>query len=249
MRFGVLALSAAVLAGFSSASQAALVLSQNDAATPRVYANGGGNGFGGTLGAGSISMDASGGNLTVTFTPGGGLNDVVGLYLDTRSGGFTDATMNDVNDGSRRVLTNGTRDLDDVYPISPDFGMTFGTFGSPAAVLFELNGDASIPFIQFNGSGTTMTFPLSSIGNPSVIDFFAVYSSDGGYASNESLPATTAGANQLAGNPGFGDGNFGAVNPPPASVVYDNFNRFVIPEPATLGAVAAMGLVALRRRK
>ena len=53
----------------------ALLLEQLDGAVPRVYANGGGGGFGGTLGNGSITMDRVGGNLDISFIPGNALND------------------------------------------------------------------------------------------------------------------------------------------------------------------------------
>lgn len=217
----------------------ALLLEQLDGAVPRVYANGGGGGFGGTLGNGSISMDVVGPNLLINFVPGNALNDIVGLYLDTRPGGFLDAQMSDTADPGRTVISELTLTKDDTYPagVRPDFGLAIGNFGS---VLFELNAGNTPGHLQFqifNGA-PNIVIPLSLLGNPAKIDFFAGYASGGGYNSNESLPRTTAGANQN-GNPGFGDGQFGGLN---QGAVYDNFDRFRtgIPEPT---AVFVWGLL------
>ena len=220
---------ALVVALISTPAYAGLVLSQNDSASAAIYQNGGGNGFGGTLGGGAITMDVQGTNLVVGFVPGNNLNDIVGLFLDTRAGGFLDAQMDDQADGSRRTLTNLTPNGDDSYPsgLLPDFGIAFGNFGT---VLFELNAGNTpghLNFLQFNGSVGSITIPLATLSNPSQIDFFAGYTADSGFNSNESLPGS-AGLNG-AGNPGFGDGS---------PRFYDNFNRFIttaaVPEASTV---------------
>ena len=71
-----------------------------------VYSNGGGGGFGGTLGAGAIHMDADALNLYIGFVPGNALNDIVALELSTAPGGFSDADMDDQADGGRRAVSN-----------------------------------------------------------------------------------------------------------------------------------------------
>jgi hypothetical protein len=219
----------------------ALVLTQTDGAVARVYNNGGGAGFGGTLGNGAISMDAVAGNLVVGFAPGNALNDIVALYLDTKSGGFVDADMRDHADGGRTVLSELTLTKNDVWPagVLPDFGVAFGNFG---AVLFELNAgstDGHLNFLQFNPS-TTISIPLSTLGNPLNVDFFAGYASGGGYNSNESLPFS--GPLNSNGNPGFGDGQFGGLL---TGGTYENFDRFVtaavaVPEPGTFAVWGLM---------
>jgi hypothetical protein len=223
---------AVVAALISSPAYAALVLQQGDGVVPAVYANGGGGGFGGTLGNGSISMDVVGANLVIAFTPGNALNDIVGLYLDTKSGGFVDADMRDHADGGRTVLSELTLTQNDSYPLYmlPDFGVAIGNFGS---VLFELNAgntDGHLNFQIFNPA-PTITIPLALLGNPAYIDFFAGYASGGGYNSNESLPHSAING---SGNPGFGDGQFGGLN---TGGTYDNFNRFfttAVPEASTV---------------
>lgn len=226
-------------AALPAVSSGALVLSQTDGAAASIYANGGGSGFGGTLGGGSFSFDADtgAGTISIGFTPNGSLgSNIVALYLDTRTGGFGDADMNDTGDPGRNVLTNLGSFGDEVFPTGmtnglPDYGIAFGGFGS---VLFELTG-GSLNFIAFD-AGSSVTFNLSDISNPGTIDWFAALSSDTNFLSNESMPADAtlnAGA-----NPGFD-----------SIGTYTNFNRFVVPEPsvALLGAFGLLGL--LRRRR
>jgi hypothetical protein len=232
-------LAVVLLAG--SAFGQALTLTGPSAQT---FANGGGAGFGGTLGGGNFVFEVVGSNLQITFNAGGNVNDYVALYLDVRSGGFGDADMNDGDDDGRRVISNLSRDGIESFPISPDFGYAFWGTGSgtnPAQVVgFELNAGSANNHLTFvTGSyiaGTrTAIIPLATLGNPSQIDWFAAYSSTSGFLSNESLPAS--GLNGSA-NPGFtGGASYGA------------FNRYIVPTP---GAAALLGLGALaagRRRR
>jgi len=220
-----------VVALISTPAYAGLVMQQGDGATPAVFANGGGGGFGGTLGNGAITMDVVGANLNIAFIPGNALNDIVALYLDTKSGGFVDADMRDHADGGRTAISELTLTQNDVYPLRmlPDFGLAIGNFGS---VLFELNAgntDGHLNFQIFNPA-PNISIPLALLGNPSYVDFFAGYTSGGGYNSNESLPGSAING---SGNPGFGDGQFGGLN---TGGTYNNFNRFfttAIPESST----------------
>ena len=224
----------------------------------QTFSNGGGGGFGGTLGNGSITMEIIGSDLRVTFTPGNAVNDYVALFLDTRSGGFSDAQMDDQGDDGRRVLSNLTSLLDDVHPNMPsgaDFGIAFWNGGNGAqSVGFEFNAGNTPFHLNYagnyinNGPGSyTSTWSLAQLGNPSEINFFAAYTSGGGYNSNESLPAS-AGLNGN-GNPGFGDGQFGGLNPPPANIVYENYNRYLVPTPGAAALLGLGGLMAARRRR
>jgi hypothetical protein len=218
-----------IVSMISAPAFAALALSQFDGASAAIYQNGGGTGFGGTLGGGAITMDVVGADLVVGFVQGNALNDLVALFLDTRAGGFVDAQMDDTADGGRRALSNLTPGDNDVYPtgmLPPDFGVIFGNFGT---VLFELNAGNTpghLQFLSFTNVVGAITIPLSTLSSPAKIDFFAGYVGDSGYNSNESLPRSPS--LNGADNPGFGTGT---------EHVYENFNRFVttpVPEPGTI---------------
>lgn len=221
------------------------------------YANGGGGGFGGTVGNSSISMDSDGTNLYIAFDPGASLNDNAVLYLDTRAGGVVDAEMNDRADGGRAASSNLTQDVDDQMPIVPDFTVVFGNFGT---VVFELTThdqdestatDGHLNFIAFeddqNGNDETVVreiaIPLATLGNPNRVDFFTAYTAGSMFNSNESLPFSPAlnGGN----NPGFD--NDGTNMP----VIYENANRFtLVPEPSSaLLCIAGLSAFLLTRRR
>ncbi len=247
MKSFTFACAAALLAVAAGSSQGALAQTKTGP-TPQVYSNGGGSGFGGTLGASSISFGSSSGNLDINFTPGGALNDLVVIRLDTRNGGFGDAQMDDQGDGGRRASTSPIRDgfLNEPTGMSTytagstggvsDFALVIGNFG---VVLFELGANTtpnSLNFISFN-AGTSVSIPMGTLGSPNTVDWFAYYTSDSTFASNESFPAS-AGYNGGA-NPGFGPGTFSLAD----------FNRYLVPAP---GAAALLGLGALvgtRRRR
>lgn len=239
---------AAALMCSASLAQAALITTQTGSGTTptkdgalgtdeygvgnsQVY-TGGGAGFGGTLGAGSIYMENDATNLYVAFDPGNDLNDVVGIWLNTQAGGFADSDMSDSGDGSRIVLSDLTLSVDDVFSSGttslPDYGLTIGDFGT---VLFELNAGSTanhLNFVAFDGTFTTnnptlvreVVIPLADIGATAgdTIEWFAAYGAGSGFASNESIPVQ--GFN--AGN-NLGTDNDGTSLP----VNHDNFNSFV----------------------
>lgn len=207
------------------------------------FANGAGSGFGGTLGNGSVAFDASSGtNLNISFTAGSSLNDLVVIWLDTRNGGFKDSEMSDTADGGRRAssspIANGNLNfpggmssyLAGAGGGTADFALVFASFG---AVLFELN-TGSLNFQIFNG-GSSMSIPLSLLGNPNNVDWFAFYTSDSTFGSNESMPGSTFNG---GGNLGF-DGN----------ASFDSFNRYTVPTPGALALLGLGGLAASRRRR
>ena len=93
------------------------------------------------MGNGSLSFDVVGSNLNIAFTAGAGLNDIVTLYLDTKSGGFTEAQMNDTGDGGRTALSNLTRDVNDVLITKDSRGDGgFGMMEFPGRDEGKLNG-------------------------------------------------------------------------------------------------------------
>lgn len=224
------------------------ILAPNEYGPGNSYAYaGGGGGFGGTVGAGALYMNSDAANLFIGFQAGNSVNDNVVIHLDTRTGGFTDAQMNDTADDSRELLTKLTRDVDDTFPVLPDFGIVIGTFG---IVSFELT-TGSLNFINFDNTFTgnaanfrEYTIPRTRLGNPTVVNFFVSYGSNDNFMSNESMP--TEGFN-ASGNPGYGSG----------VVAHDNYHQFVVaavPEAgswALTGAVTAGALCvyAVRKRR
>lgn len=209
---------------------------------------GAGTGFGGTVGNGTLYMDFDSLNLYLGFQAGNNLNDNVVILLDTRAGGFTDATMNDTGDPGRNLSSNLTRDVDDQFFPSflPDFSIVIGQFG---IVAFELTA-GPLNFLKYEGQFTGnnpliareffldratlgLTSPTASL------DYLVAYGSDSNFMSNEGIPGQG-----FAGGPNLGWDNNGN-----GTVYWDHFNRFaIVPEPGTLLALAA-GLAALAARR
>jgi hypothetical protein len=209
---------------------------------------GGGGGFGGTLGGGRIYMDQDANNLYIAIQLGAQLNDNVAIWFDTRSGGFTDADMNDTADGGRNVSSNLSSNADDVFDAAflPDYTLITGGFGQVSFQLNAGNTPGHLIFEEFSGQFTgndpalVREFVLSkdryNIGEG--FRFLAGYISDSGFTSDETIPSQ--GFTGM-GNPGFGEagGRLGWLN-------YNEFNK--IPAPGAVG-VMGMGLLALARRR
>ncbi len=203
---------------------------------------GGGGGFGGTLGAGQLYINADATNVYIGFQPGNNLNDLVAIQIDSVAGGFTDATSTDFADGGRRAASNLAGNADDAYPSGflVDYSIVIGSFG---IVTFQHNGGPSLGFIDYNGSFTgnapifrEYTLPLAALGITNGFNFFAGYVADGGYGSDESMPG---GAINGGGN--VGDGL--------TSAGYENYHRFEIPAPSSIAVLGLAGLAAVRRRR
>lgn len=215
------------------------VLGTNEYGPGNSYSyTGGGTGFGGPVGGGTLYFNSDATNLYIGFQPGGNINNIAALYLNTGAGGFTDADMSDLNDGSRSVLSDLTRDVDDAFPASlssaPDRGIAMGDFG---VVTFTLasGGNNSLVFEQFFGdawnTGSNTNFrevvlPLAQYGlsASSTVEFFMAWCSDTRFNSNESIPASAAlnaGANPGQAGPSAGYENHHAFVVAPAASVSD----------------------------
>lgn len=261
-RFNLAGLALVAVVGAASSAHAALSLSQTYFGAPVVYANGGGSGFGGPLGSGSLAVSLSGSNVVFTATSGSGTWDNnIALWIDANpNAGLTDAQMNDISDPGRGVLSSPIRASNVNFPgtgatadntILPEYGIVFGGFGS---VSFKLGNNVAHTFDVFQAptvATRSISIPFASLGitNPDAkpsFNFFAMFVSDSGYASNESLPA---GSLQGTGNPGFGDGQFGGAATPQGGFGVNNFNQFVVPEPSALSLLTLPGLFLARRRR
>lgn len=208
------------------------------------FTNGGGDGFGGTLGGGTFFFDADDTDLHIGFTPGGdlGANRVV-LYFDTRQGGFTTSTMDDTGDASRYAISTLGQNGTELFPddFSADYAVVFADYGQAS---FELQGTGTPHnFLNFeddqsgSGSGTIeFSMSLADLGMPTNLEFFAALVSFDGFLSSESFPMSTA--LNSGGNPGF-DGD----------ATFENTNLFVVPEPTSAALLVGLGVLGLRRRR
>src|SRR5207247_5694226 len=85
----------AILAAFSLSTQAA------------TYSGNGNSGFGGPIGLGSLTLTDNGTTVSGTVNKGpNGFNDVLVLYIDSVSGGFSDTSgFGDGADALRRAIS------------------------------------------------------------------------------------------------------------------------------------------------
>jgi hypothetical protein len=215
---------------------------------------GGGAGFGGPLGGGTLHFESDANRLYVGASIAGGLGgNIIAVFLDTHAGGFAnDSLLNDQADGGRRVASRLTRDVQDNFPVLADFVLEFG---NGFTNVFRLK-TGSLDFIAPASAGTggnsgagqrEASIPLSTLGiTPGGnVNFFTVLISNTGFSSNEGIPNPNMG-----GNPGFGS--------PPAPVTWPDFHRFTtaaIPEPSPAFAIpvaatiSGLGLFAIHRRR
>jgi hypothetical protein len=214
------------------------------------FYKGGGGGFGGPLGNGTLYFQSDASSLYVGATIAGGLGgNIIAVFLDTKSGGFSDdSTLGDLADGGRAVASKLTRDPQDNFPVRADYVLEFG---NGFTNLFELKL-GSLTFIGPVSAGTggngaagdrEASVSLATLGSSpgSNVDFFTVLISDSQFSSNEGVPNPNFGS-----NPGFGS--------PSVPITWPDFNRFVVavPEPGAIlfGAVVTVfaTAVAVKRR-
>ncbi len=208
--------------------------------------NGAGAGFGGTLGGGTISMDTDGTNLYIAFQSAGTVDNNVALWLSTDPGnGFTNAEMDDSGDPGRNAISNFVGGPFGVnMPSRAEYGIVFGNFGN--VTFITAASPSSLTFDIFQGDQTGGTYeiaiPLASLGaGASYVNWWAGYTSDSTFASDETIPAQ--GDYNLNGNPGFNE------DPGDSDLVWDNFNQFQLPTPGAVSLFGLAGLAAMRRRR
>ncbi len=217
------------------------VLAAASSASAAVFNGNGNTGFGGPVGTGSLTiLDDGAGNLTVSNAASVGDNVLV-LYIDSIADGVaTTLPLADFVDGGRRATSGAdttTRSLvtfptgffaDRAIVIGGGFSVGFDITNTNSNFAFFSTGGA--PTAVFNAS------QLGLVGTPGQsFNFVGTLISESAFRSNEAYGVSDAGA-----------ANLGFDNPLTFS---QSLTYTFVPEPATLGLLAAGALVALRRRK
>ena len=255
----------AIAAGLAGA--AALFAASTPAAA-EIYAANGGINFGGPFGTGNLEItdSADGTGLDFVFNRGAldtsELFNTAVIYLDTVAGGFTDTTsFNDRQDGIRRAISGAGFGDGDPTPetradlfFSPGFGADFAIgFNAGFAGLWALDDVNNFTFVADLGlpAGSTSasaSFPFSadyddlglSLGD--TFEFVATYINSGNaFRSDEAIGdgivPPNPGNDQFPGTPGGSTRTYTAAR-----------SYTTVPEPASLGLVAAGAALMLRRR-
>ena len=239
---------------------ATLVLSQ--AASAATYSGNGGTGFGGPIGGSTLTVTDGGATINFSLATSGFGGNGLAIYLDTVAGGATStSSFTDNADGGRTVLSgngggNGKSNAIFASGFGADYGISVepdnggsGAAGNGFAGIFNLSTPANFGFVASGGlsptASTTLNFSVnkSDVGLPATgggFKFVASLISTSAYRSNETIGAsTTTGAAGDAPNAGFN-----------GTTTFSAFNTFgTVPEPTTLGVVAAAAIGVLRRRR
>src|SRR6266496_5099816 len=165
------------LLGFA-ASAVALCFS----AAAATYSGNGNSGFGGPIGLGSLTLTDDGTTVSGTVNKGpNGFNDVLVLYIDSQTGGFSDTSgFADGADGLRKAISGfdggANRSLLTMAPgFLPDYAIALGPVSDNFGGMWQLasGGANSLNFItsvNLNPTGNansptyTFSFNVSQIG-------------------------------------------------------------------------------------
>jgi len=199
--------------------------------------NGNGNtGFSGTLGNGSLVIDDDGTNLSFQFTEGSDFNDIMVIYFDSETSGFTDTTtFTDDSDGGRSAVSTRNGDNNPTINFPTGFEADYAmAVGNSFSALFDLVSGGPHNFVagaNFSGASPTYTvsLPFSALNLSSVdsFDFVVSYISGSAFLSNEVIGAT----DPIPDNPGFtGTITFTAANtyPNTLSVLETTLDEVVV---------------------
>ena len=231
-------------------------------ASATTYTGNANTGFGGPVGLGSLTLTDNGTTVSGTLNTGAGGfggGNVLVLYIDSISGGFSDTSgFADGADGNRKAISGfdggSNRSLMTFASgFLPDYAIALAPGGAENfGGLWQLanGGNNSLPFVasvNLNPASTagassyTFSFNLNSIGlTPGAgqsFELFGTYISDTGYRSTEAIAGNDSGTQ---GWNAFTQTSF---------VTY---TTEAVPEPSTVALATAGGLVALlafKRRK
>lgn len=178
------------------------------------YTGNGNSNFGGTVGGSSLNLSDDGTTLTFAFTRGGStLDNIVVIYIDSKTGGFSDtSTLQDAQDGGRRATSSYTGTQGTLVTFPSGFEADYAvTFANNFAVGFELVaggnnshnvvGSAAISPSGNNAATThnvTINWADLGISATDNFKFIVTYISDSGFMSDEVI-----GDSSVSGNPGF----------------------------------------------
>lgn len=198
----LLSLLLAALASVSSSVQAA------------TYSGNGNAGFGGPIGSGTLTLSDDGTTITGTINKGNGsFNDVLVLYIDSVSGGFSDTSgFADNTDGLRKAISgfdggSNRSTLTFASGFLPDFAVALGpgsdnfgglwqlASGSSNSLIFKTSVNLS-PVGNASASSYTFSFKFSDIGLASGQKFMLLgtYVSNTGFRSGEAIAGDDRGA-------------------------------------------------------
>ena len=219
------------------------------------YPGNGKSGFGGPIGQGSLTLTDDGAIVSGTVTKGaGGFNDVLVLYIDSGSGGFSDTSgFTDSGDGLRKSISGfdgGTNRSVLTMPSGflPDYAIALGPLSDRFGGLWRLSNGGSLSYlisVNLNPIGNasspsyTFSFDVGEIGliprSGQSFRLFGTYVSNTGFRSDEALAGDVSGASQ-------GWSPFAGTADAPYTIVPE-------PSSALLFGLAACGAVFGRRRR
>mgnify|MGYP000728277682 CR=1 FL=1 len=149
------------------------------------YTGNGNTSFGDVVGNGGLNISDNGTTISFSFTKGGGnLNNHMVIYIDSKSGGFSDTSLfTDSADGGRRAVSgfDGTNRSTVNFPagFTADYAISME---QNFAGLFELTNSGSHTFVASANlsptgttTATTYTFDIdfTEIGTTAVENFNA----------------------------------------------------------------------------
>ncbi len=194
---------------------AALLLLAAWPACAEQYHGNGDTGFGGAIGNGTLTLSDDGTNISGTLTAGGSMNDVLVLYIQTGTGGFTNTSgFNDQGDACRQAISgvsaSGRSMLTFASGFQPDYAIALAPAAAGTGGLWQLanGGNNSLVYLTnvnlapLNNSGPyTFSFPAALIGMiPGVRSTFQVF---GTYVRTDGSRSTEAIAGNLTGTQGW----------------------------------------------